>query len=59
MVELNRVERFNPIFEAHVFISLKVTGAKTGLLSNVDSRFLQDGIKRFILSLYSGGRYWP
>ena len=49
VVELKSIEKFDPIFEAQVLTYLKVTGKKIGLLINFNSRFLKDGIKRYIL----------
>ncbi len=49
IVELKSVERFDPLFEAQVLTYLKVSGKKIGLLMNFNSRFLKDGVKRFIL----------
>jgi len=49
IVEIKSVDRFDPVFEAQVLTYLKVTGKKIGLLINFNSRFLKDGIKRFIL----------
>jgi GxxExxY protein len=49
VVELKSVERFDPVFEAHVLTYLRVTGKKVGLLINFNSRLLKDGVKRFSL----------
>ncbi len=49
IVEIKSVDRFDPVFDAQVLTYLKVTGKKIGLLINFNSRFLKDGIKRFIL----------
>lgn len=49
IVELKSVERFVPVFEAQVLTYLRVTGKKVGLLINFNSRFLKDGVKRYIL----------
>ena len=49
IVEIKSVERFDPVFEAQVLTYLRTTGKKVGLLINFHSRFLRDGIKRFIL----------
>jgi len=49
VVELKSVERFDPVFEAQVLTYLKVSGKRVGLLINFNSRFLRDGVKRFVL----------
>lgn len=49
IVEIKSVERFDPVFEAQLLSYLKVTGKKTGLLINFNSRLLRDGIKRYVL----------
>ena len=49
VVEIKSVERLDPVFEAQVLTYLKITGKKVGLLINFNSRFLKDGVKRFVL----------
>jgi GxxExxY protein len=49
VVELKSVQRFEPVFEAIVLSYLRFTGRKVGLFLNFNSRFLRDGIRRFIL----------
>jgi GxxExxY protein len=49
VVELKSVERFEPVFEAIVLTSLRFTAKKVGLFLNFNTRFLKDGIRRFIL----------
>lgn len=49
VVEIKSVERFDPVFEAQILTYLRVTGKRVGLLINLYSRLLHDGIKRFIL----------
>jgi GxxExxY protein len=49
VVEVKSVEKFQPVFEAQLLTYLRVTGKKTGLLINFNSRLLKDGIKRFAL----------
>ena len=49
VVEIKSVERFDPVFEAQVLTYLRVTGKKTGLLINFNSRLLKNGVKRFVL----------
>lgn len=39
----------NPVFAAQVPTYLRLTGKRGGLLINVNSRLLKDGIKRFIV----------
>lgn len=49
VLEIKSVDRMDPVFEAQILTYLKVTGKKIGLLINFNSRFLRDGIRRFIL----------
>jgi GxxExxY protein len=49
IVELNSVERFDPIFEAQVLTYLRLSGKNRGLLINFNSRLLKDGVKRYML----------
>ena len=49
VVELQSVERFDPIFEAQVLTYLRLSGKHRGLLINFHSRLLKDGVKRFVL----------
>jgi len=49
VVELKSVERFEPVFEAILLTYLRITSARVGLLLNFNSRFLRNGIRRFIL----------
>jgi GxxExxY protein len=49
VVEINSVERYDPVFEAQVLTYMRVSGKKVGLLMNSNSRLLKDGIKRFVL----------
>jgi GxxExxY protein len=48
VVEVKSVERLDPVFDAQVLTYLRVTEKKVGLLINFNSRFLKDGIKRFV-----------
>ena len=48
VVEIKSVERLDPVFEAQVLTYLRITGKKVGLLMNFNSRFLKDGIRRFV-----------
>ena len=50
VVEIKSVERFDPVFEAQVLTYLRIASKRVGLLINFNSRLVQDGIKRFILS---------
>ncbi len=49
VVELKSVKSIDPIFEAQILTYMKLGGFKIGLLINFNSKFLIDGIKRFIL----------
>lgn len=49
IVEIKSVEQLNPVFEAQILTYLKVTGKKTGLLFNFNTRLLKDGVRRFVL----------
>ena len=49
VVEIKSVERLDPVFEAQVLTYLRVASKKVALLINFHSRFLKDGIKRFVL----------
>ena len=49
VVEIKSVERFDPVFDAQVLTYLRITGKRLALLINFNSRFLNDGVKRFIL----------
>lgn len=48
IVEIKSVGRRDPVFDAQVLTYLRATGKKVGLLMNFNSRFLRDGIKRFV-----------
>jgi GxxExxY protein len=49
IVELKRVERFDPVVEAQILSYMRLGSYKLGLLINFNSRLLKDGVKRFIL----------
>jgi len=49
ILELKSVERIDPVFEAQLLTYLRLSGLKTGLLINFNSRLLHQGIKRLIL----------
>ena len=49
LVELKAVERILPIHQAQVLTYLKLSGVRTGLLLNFNTKVLKDGIKRFVI----------
>ena len=49
IVEVKRVPRFDPAFEAQLLTYLRLTKQRVGLLINFNTRLVKDGIKRFIL----------
>jgi len=49
IIELKSVEQLHSIHEAQLLTYLKLSGIKTGLLINFNSRLLKDGIRRFVL----------
>ncbi len=49
IVELKSVDQLHPVHEAQLLTYLKLSGIKTGLLINFNSRLLKDGIRRFVL----------
>ncbi|WP_246249311.1 GxxExxY protein [Tenuifilum thalassicum] len=49
MVELKSVEAFTDVHIAHVLTYLKLTNLHLGLLLNLNTKSLKDGIKRIIL----------
>ena len=49
ILELKSVERHDSIFEAQILSYMKLTGKKVGLLINLNSKMVKDGIKRFVL----------
>jgi len=49
IVEIKSVERFDPVFGAQVLTYLRTTGKNVGLLINLNSRLLKEGVKRFVL----------
>jgi GxxExxY protein len=48
VVEAKSVDHLHPVFEAQVLTYLHITGKRIGLLINFNSRYLKDGIRRFI-----------
>lgn len=49
ILELKSVERHDPVFEAQILSYMRLTGKKTGLLINFNSKMVKDGIQRFVL----------
>ena len=49
ILELKSVERHDPVIEAQILSYMKLTGKKTGLLINFNSKLAKDGIKRFVI----------
>ena len=49
ILELKSVDRFDPLFEAQLLTYLRLSGLKTGLLINFNSRLLHQGIKRLVV----------
>ena len=49
ILELKSVERMDLLFETQLLTYLRLSGIKTGLLINFNSRLLHQGIKRFVL----------
>ena len=49
ILELKSVERIDPLFEAQLLTYLRLSGIRTGLLINSNSRLLHQGIKRLII----------
>jgi len=49
ILELKSVERMDLPFAARLLTYLRLSGIKTGLLINFNSRLLHQGIKRFVL----------
>ena len=49
VVELKSAERHDPVFEAQILTYLRVTGKRVGLLINLNSKLLKEGVKRLAL----------
>ncbi len=49
VVEIKSVERHDPVFEAQVLSYLKMAGKHVGLLINLNSKLLKDGVRRFVV----------
>jgi GxxExxY protein len=48
VVELKTVDQLLPVHEAQILTYMKMSGMKTGLLINFNSKFLKQGIKRYV-----------
>jgi GxxExxY protein len=48
VVEIKSVERMDPVFMAQVLTYLRATRKKIGLLLNFNTRFMKDGIRRYV-----------
>jgi GxxExxY protein len=49
IIELKAVRELDPIHEAQLITYLKLSGIKTGLLINFNTRLLKNGIKRMVV----------
>ncbi|HVE39010.1 MAG TPA: GxxExxY protein [Planctomycetota bacterium] len=49
IIEVKSVERWDPVFAAQLLTYLRATSKSIGLLINFNTRFLKDGIRRYIL----------
>jgi GxxExxY protein len=49
VLEIKRVERYDPVFAAQVLTYLRITSSQVGLLLNFNRPVLKYGIKRFVL----------
>ncbi|NPV06870.1 MAG: GxxExxY protein [Anaerolineae bacterium] len=49
IVEIESVERHDPVFEAQLLTYLRLTGKRAGLPINLNTRLLRQGVKRLIL----------
>ena len=49
IVELKSVNELRPIDEAQLLTYMKLSGCKTGLLINFNTRLLKNGIKRMVI----------
>jgi GxxExxY protein len=49
ILELKSVQRMDLLFAARLLTYLRLSGIKTGLLINFNSRLRHQGIKRFVL----------
>lgn len=48
VVELKTVDQLLPVHEAQILTYMKMSRMKTGLLINFNSKFLKQGIKRYV-----------
>jgi GxxExxY protein len=49
IIEIKAIERFVPVHKAQIITYLRLSGYKVGLLLNVNSVVLKDGMRRFVL----------
>lgn len=49
IIELKSVEKFIPLHEAQILTYMKLSGIKTGLLINFNTKYFKEGIKRLVL----------
>lgn len=49
VIEIKSVERLLPVHDAQVLTYLKLGGFPKGLLVNLNTKLLKDGIKRFVM----------
>jgi GxxExxY protein len=49
VLELKSVDQLHSVHEAQLLTYFKLSGIKTGLLMNFNSRLLKDGIRRFVV----------
>lgn len=51
IIEVKAVEALNDVHKAQVLTYLRLTGLKLGLLMNINTVYLKDGIKRIVNNL--------
>ena len=49
ILELKCVDKIHPIHEAQILTYMKLRGIKIGLLINFNTKYLKNGIRRFVL----------
>jgi len=49
IVELKAVESMQPIYQAQLLTTLKLSGLRLGFLNNFNVEHLKDGIKRMVI----------
>lgn len=49
ILELKAVEKFAPVHQAQLLSYMKIADKRLGFLINFNTRFLKEGIKRFVL----------